>query len=112
MQLKGIGPDVTRAHSLCLRTQVLMFLVACRCDLLVSASLHETFGISFAEVRASANTPEALAAVLTKLDHAQINLMKQNSDRIARQMSAERNREILLEVVAGVLGEPGPAQVS
>ena len=57
-------------------------------------------------------TPEALAAVLTKLDHAQINLMKQNSHRIARQMSAERNREILLEVVAGVLGEPGPAQAS
>lgn len=57
-------------------------------------------------------TPEAFAAVLTGLDHAQINLMKQNSDRIARQMSAERNREILLEVVAGVLGEPGPAQAS
>ena len=57
-------------------------------------------------------TPKALAAVLTKLDHAQINLMKQNSHRIARQMSAERNREILLEVVAGVLEEPGPAQAS
>ena len=57
-------------------------------------------------------TPEALAAALTELDHAQINRMKQNSDRIARQMSAERNREILLEVVAGVLGEPGPAQAS
>ena len=57
-------------------------------------------------------TPEALAAALTGLDHAQINLMKQNSDRIARQMSAESNRETLLQVVAGVLGEPGPAQAS
>jgi hypothetical protein len=89
-----------------------MFLVACRCDLLSSASLHEIFGISFAEMRVSGNTSEALAAELTKLDHAQIDQMKQNSDRIARQMSAERNREILLEVVAGVLGEPGPVQVS
>ena len=57
-------------------------------------------------------TPEALAAGLTGLDHAQIDRMKQNSDRIARQMSAERNREILLEVVAGVLGKPGPTQAS
>jgi hypothetical protein len=57
-------------------------------------------------------TPEALAAVLTGLDHLQINLMKQNSDRIARQTSAERNRETLLQVVAGVLGEPGPTQPS
>jgi|WetSurMetagenome_2_1015567.scaffolds.fasta_scaffold62504_2 glycosyltransferase involved in cell wall biosynthesis len=57
-------------------------------------------------------TSEALAAALTGLDHAQIDLMKQNSDRIARQMSAESNREILLEVVASVLGEPGPAQAS
>jgi hypothetical protein len=57
-------------------------------------------------------TPEAFAAALTGLDHVQIDLMKQNSHRIARQMSAERNREILLEVVAGVLGEPGPAQAS
>ena len=57
-------------------------------------------------------TPEALAAVLTGLDHAQIDIMKQNSDRIAHQMSAERNRETLLQVVAGVLGEPGPAQAS
>jgi hypothetical protein len=57
-------------------------------------------------------TPEALAAALGGLDHAQIDRMKQNSDRIARQMSAERNRETLLQVVAGVLGKPGPAQAS
>ena len=57
-------------------------------------------------------TPEALAAALRGLDHAQIDRMKQNSDRIARQMSAERNRETLLQAVAGVLGEPGPAQAS
>jgi hypothetical protein len=53
-------------------------------------------------------TPAALANALVKLDHAQIAHMKQNSDRIAREMSAEHNREILLEVVARVLGEPGP----
>jgi hypothetical protein len=57
-------------------------------------------------------TPEALSAALRGLDHAQIDRMKQNSDRIARQMSAERNRETLLQVVAGVLGKPGPAQAS
>ena len=57
-------------------------------------------------------TPEALAAALTGLDHAKIDMMKQNSDRIAHQMSAERNREILLRVVAGVMGEPGPTQAS
>ena len=51
-------------------------------------------------------TPEALAAGLTGLDHAQIDRMKQNSDRIARQMSAERNRKILLEVVDHILTEP------
>ena len=51
-------------------------------------------------------TPEALAAGLTGLDHAQIDRMKQNSDRIARQMSAERNRAILLDVVANILTEP------
>jgi hypothetical protein len=57
-------------------------------------------------------TPKALAAALAKLDHAQINNMKLDSDRIARQMSAERNREILLEVVAGVLAKSAPARAS
>jgi hypothetical protein len=56
--------------------------------------------------------PEALAAALRGLDHAQIDRMKQNADRIARQMSAERNRETLLQVVAGVVDKPGPAQAS
>jgi hypothetical protein len=83
-------------------TQFLMFLAACRCDYLVSASLHETFGISFAEVRAAGNTPEALAVALTALEHAQINPVKQNSDRIARPMSAEHNQQILREVAASV----------
>jgi hypothetical protein len=49
---------------------------------------------------------------LARLDHAQINRMKQNSDRIARAMSAERNREILFEVVTGVLEEPVPARAA
>ena len=53
-------------------------------------------------------TPEALAAALAKLDHAQVNRMKQNSDRIAREVSAERNRGIFLAVIAGALGEPAP----
>jgi hypothetical protein len=57
-------------------------------------------------------TPESLAAVLTGLDHAQIDIMKQNSDRISHQMSAEHNRVTLLQVIAGVLGEPGPTQAS
>ena len=83
-------------------TQVLMFLVACRCDYLVSASLHEIFGISFAEMQVSGNTPEALAVALTALDHAQIDPVKQNSDRIARPMSAEHNQQILREVAASV----------
>jgi glycosyltransferase involved in cell wall biosynthesis len=57
-------------------------------------------------------TPGALADALARLDHAQINRMKQNSDRIARAMSAERNREILFEVVTGVLEEPVPARAA
>jgi glycosyltransferase involved in cell wall biosynthesis len=50
-----------------------------------------------------------LAASLSRLDHVQINAFKSQSDRIARDMSAERNRKLLLDVISGLLKEPGRA---
>jgi glycosyltransferase involved in cell wall biosynthesis len=48
----------------------------------------------------------SLAVTLNKLDHAQINAFKRQSDGIAREMSAERNRNLLLDVISGLLKEP------
>ena len=53
----------------------------------------------------------SLASTLSKLDHTQINAFKRQSDRIAREMSAERNKKLLLDVVSGLLKEPDVSAV-
>lgn len=57
--------------------------------------------------------PRSFAAILSRLDHAQINHFKQRSHAAARALSAEHNKTLLLDVVTGLLtpsrGEtPGP----
>jgi hypothetical protein len=47
-----------------------------------------------------------LAAALSGLNHAQINAFKLQSHSIAREVSAERNKELLLNLVARLLKEP------
>lgn len=55
-------------------------------------------------------TPRALAESLRRLDHAQINHFKERSHAAARVLSAERNKALLLDIVAGLLTAPGGAQ--
>jgi glycosyltransferase involved in cell wall biosynthesis len=54
----------------------------------------------------------SLASTLNELDHTKINAFKRQSDRIAREMSAERNRKLLLDLVSGLLKEADVSAVS
>jgi hypothetical protein len=50
-------------------------------------------------------SPKTFALSLSSLDREKINHYKLRSHRIARMMSAEKNKEILLDLVRQVLGE-------
>jgi glycosyltransferase involved in cell wall biosynthesis len=50
-------------------------------------------------------TPEAFAAAIAGTSRARLAELKQNVDRAARELCAERNRPIVLDVVARALGE-------
>lgn len=52
-------------------------------------------------------SPEAMARALSTLSAGDINRFKANSDAAARDLSSERNRELLLALAARVLGETG-----
>lgn len=51
------------------------------------------------------HTPEAFAAAIAGTSRERLTELKRNVDRAARQLSAERNRPIVLDVVARALGE-------
>ena len=63
-------------------------------------------------VIAAGFTARDLAAALSGLSHTQINHFKRQSHSIARELSAERNKELLLNLVAGTLKEPRIPAVS
>ena len=50
-------------------------------------------------------SPQSLAQCLMELDHQKINYFKQQSHKIAHLMSAENNKDILLNMVSKVLEE-------
>jgi hypothetical protein len=50
-------------------------------------------------------SPKTFARSLSSLDREKINYYKLRSHRIARMMSAERNKEILLDLVRQLLKE-------
>jgi len=50
-------------------------------------------------------SPKTFARSLSSLDGEKINYYKLRSHRIARRMSAERNKEILLDLVCQLLRE-------
>ena len=59
-------------------------------------------------------TPEALAAAIREATPERLAEMKRNADSAARELCAERNREIVLGVVGAALGgaeNPSPAAV-
>jgi glycosyltransferase involved in cell wall biosynthesis len=57
-------------------------------------------------VVASGFSPRELAAALSGLDHTRINHFKRQSHEAAGKLSAERNKELLLNLVANLLEEP------
>jgi hypothetical protein len=50
-------------------------------------------------------TPQAMAASLNRLDHSQINSYKERAHAAAAALSADSNRQLLLELVERVLAE-------
>jgi glycosyltransferase involved in cell wall biosynthesis len=57
---------------------------------------------------ASDYTPDALAAAIAETTRARLAELKRNSDRAAHELCAERNREVVLDVVRRALDSSAP----
>jgi hypothetical protein len=57
-------------------------------------------------------TPEALAAAIAGTTRVRLTELKRNASHAARELSAERNREVVLEVVNRALRAPGEPRPS
>jgi glycosyltransferase involved in cell wall biosynthesis len=58
---------------------------------------------------ASDYTPDALAAAIAETTRARLAELKRNSDRAAHELCAERNREVVLDVVRRALDSSAPS---
>ena len=56
-------------------------------------------------VVARENSPEAMAAVIEKMSREDIMMYKQNAHKYARELSAETNMKILMEIAEELLGK-------